>query len=59
MLDGVIWKIVILVKKDLVFFSCVVDEIVFLFGVDDVVVLKIFYVECGILVGKSFGCSYV
>jgi catechol 2,3-dioxygenase-like lactoylglutathione lyase family enzyme len=53
--DGTIWKLATSNKKDTGPASREIDEIVLLLGVDDVGATKRFYVDRGLVVGKSFG----
>jgi predicted lactoylglutathione lyase len=57
--DGALWKIATSSKKDDGVATTNVDEVVLLLGVDDVKASKRFYVEQGLVVGKSFGSKYV
>jgi predicted lactoylglutathione lyase len=57
--DGAIWKIATSAKKDTGPATRQIDEIVLLLGVADVVASKRFYVDRGLVVGKSFGRMYV
>jgi hypothetical protein len=57
--DGAIWKIATSAKKDSGPATRQIDEIVLLLGVADVVASKRFYVDHGLVVGKSFGRMYV
>ena len=53
--DGTIWKLATSNKKDTGPATRDIDEIVLLLGVDDVSATKRFYVDRGLVVGKSFG----
>ena len=53
--DGTIWKLATSNKKDAGPATRDIDEIVLLLGVDDVGATKRFYVDRGLVVGKSFG----
>jgi hypothetical protein len=57
--DGTIWKIATSTKKDTGPASREIDDIVLLLGVADVLATKRFYLEHGLVVGKSFGRKYV
>ncbi|MFE6861245.1 glyoxalase [Nocardia sp. NPDC057668] len=57
--DGAVWKIATSAKKDTGPATREVDDIVVLFGVDNVKATKQFYVDRGLTVGKSFGSKYV
>ncbi|GAB3006087.1 glyoxalase [Saccharothrix stipae] len=57
--DGTIWKVATSAKKDTGPATRRIDEIVLLLGVADVAAGKRFYVEQGLVVGKSFGRVYV
>jgi len=57
--DGTIWKIATSAKKDSGPATRAVDEVVLLLGVEDVKATKQFYVDRGLVVGKSFGSKYV
>lgn len=56
--DGTIWKIATSARKDTGPDTREIDEIVLLIGVEDVKATKLFYVERGLRVGKSFGGKY-
>lgn len=53
--DGTIWKLATSNKKDTGPATRDIDEIVLLLGVEDVAATKRFYVDRGLVVGKSFG----
>lgn len=57
--DGTIWQLATSSKKNTGPVTRNVDEIVLLLGVEDVKATKQFYVERGLIVGKSFGGKYV
>ncbi|UYM05100.1 VOC family protein [Solicola gregarius] len=57
--DGTIWTIASSAKKDTGPPTRQIDEIVLLLGVDDVKATKRYYVEQGLVVGRSFGSKYV
>jgi uncharacterized glyoxalase superfamily protein PhnB len=57
--DGTIWKVATSSKKDTGPATREVDEVVLLLGVEDVKASKQFYVDHGLVVGKSFGSKYV
>jgi uncharacterized glyoxalase superfamily protein PhnB len=57
--DGAIWKVATSAKKDTGPATRRIDGIVLLLGVEDVAASKWFYVEHGLVVGKSFGRMYV
>ncbi|MET8778459.1 glyoxalase [Nocardia sp. NPDC004654] len=57
--DGAIWKIATSAKKDTGPATREIDDFVVLFGVDNVKATKQFYVDRGLVVGKSFGSKYV
>lgn len=57
--DGAIWKIATSTTKDTGPASRNVDEFVLLLGVADVKASKLFYVDHGLAVAKSFGRKYV
>ena len=53
--DGAIWKVATSAKKDTGPATRAVDQIVILLAADDVAASKRFYVDRGLVVGKSFG----
>ncbi|UOE43209.1 glyoxalase [Agromyces larvae] len=53
--DGAIWKVATTTKKDSAPATGAIDSIVLLLGADDVPASKRFYVEHGLVLGKSFG----
>jgi len=57
--DGTIWKVATSAKKDTGPATRRIDGIVLLLGVADVAASKRFYVDQGLVVGKSFGRVYV
>jgi hypothetical protein len=57
--DGAIWKVATSSKKETGPATREVDDIVLLLGVADVKATKQFYVDHGLVVGKSFGSKYV
>lgn len=57
--DGTIWKVATSAKKDTGPATRQVDSVVLLLGATDVKASKRFYVEQGLIVGKSFGGKYV
>ncbi len=57
--DGAIWKIATSAKKDSGPVSKAFDQLVLLLGAADVAASKQFYVDHGLVVGKSFGRKYV
>jgi len=57
--DGTIWKVATSKKKDTEPASNNFDELVLLLGVDDVAASKKYYVDRGLVVGKSFRKMYV
>jgi predicted lactoylglutathione lyase len=57
--DGAIWKVATSAKKDTGPATRRIDQIVLLLGVADVAASKRFYVDQGLVVGKSFGRMYV
>jgi hypothetical protein len=57
--DGTIWKVATSAKKDTGPDTRQIDEIVLLLGVADVAASKLFYVDRGLAVAKSFGRKYV
>ncbi|MGW0019510.1 glyoxalase [Rhodococcus sp. NPDC003382] len=56
--DGTIWKIATSAKKDTGPATRNIDEFVLLLGVDDVKAAKKFYVERGLVAGRSFAGRY-
>ncbi|KPC82390.1 MULTISPECIES: glyoxalase [Streptomyces] len=57
--DGTLWKIATSAKKDKGPATREIDRFVLLLGVEDVLASKRFYVDRGLVVGKSFGRKYV
>ena len=57
--DGTIWKVATSAKKDTGPDTGQVDVVALLLGVEDVAATKRFYVDHGLVVGKSFGSRYV
>ncbi|WP_214401286.1 glyoxalase [Pseudonocardia lacus] len=57
--DGAIWKVATSAKKDSAPAAIDYDDLVLLFGADNVKTTKQFYVERGLPVAKSFGSKYV
>lgn len=57
--DGTIWKVATSSKKNTGPATAQIDEIVLLLGVTDVAATKLFYVDHGLEVAKSFGRKYV
>ena len=57
--DGTIWKIATSAKKDTGPATRQIDQIVLLLGGADVAASKLFYVDRGFAVAKSFGRKYV
>jgi hypothetical protein len=57
--DGAIWKVATSAKKDTGPAAMEYDDLVLLLGADDVKTTKLFYVEHGLPVAKSFGSKYV
>ena len=57
--DGTIWKVATSTKKSSGPATRHIDAIVLLLGVADVAASKRFYVDRGLVVGKSFGSRYV
>ena len=57
--DGTIWKIATSAKKDTGPATRQIDQIVLLLGAADVAASKLFYVDRGFAVAKSFGRKYV
>ena len=57
--DGTIWKVATSAKKDTGPPTRAIDELVLLIGVADVKATKRFYLDRGLVVGKSFGSKYV
>lgn len=57
--DGAIWKVATSSKKETGQGSGRIDDVVLLLGVKDVRASKRFYVDRGLVVGKSFGGRYV
>ncbi|MCT2583871.1 glyoxalase [Actinophytocola gossypii] len=57
--DGAIWKVATSAKKDTGPATRRIDQLVLLLGVEDVAASKRFYVDQGLVVGKSFGRMYV
>jgi extradiol dioxygenase family protein len=57
--DGTIWKVATSAKKNAGPATRHIDAIVLLLGVADVAASRRFYVDRGLVVGKSFGSRYV
>jgi extradiol dioxygenase family protein len=57
--DGTIWKVATSAKKDTGPATGQIDSFVLLLGVEDVSATKRFYLDRGLVVGKSFGSKYV
>jgi predicted lactoylglutathione lyase len=57
--DGALWKVATSKKKGTGPATRDIDDLVLLLGVEDVKASKRFYVEQGLVVGKSFGSKYV
>jgi hypothetical protein len=57
--DGTIWKVATSKKKDSGPATRQIDQIVLLLGVEDMAESKQFYVDHGLVVGRSFGRKYV
>ncbi|MEU1126685.1 glyoxalase [Streptomyces sp. NPDC005899] len=57
--DGALWKIASSAKKDKGPATERIDQFVLLLGVEDMAASKQFYVERGLVVGKSYGRKYV
>jgi uncharacterized glyoxalase superfamily protein PhnB len=57
--DGAIWKVATSNKKDKGPATRDIDALALLLGVEDVKATKQFYIDQGLVVGKSFGSKYV
>ena len=57
--DGTVWKVATSTKRNSGPATRHIDQIVLLLGVADVAASKRFYVDRGLVVGKSFGSRYV
>ena len=57
--DGTIWKVATSSKKDISPATRQIDEIVLLFGAEDILASKRFYVDRGLTVKRSFARAYV
>ncbi len=57
--DGTVWTVATSSKKDSGPPTRQVDDLVLLLGVEDVKASKRYYVDRGLVVGKSFGSKYV